>query len=347
MQPPDVRADSEPVLEAPEAQPQVERAVPRRASAIDRVRRILGIEAVALLLAWLALMAMFSFLSEFFFSVQNFFNIGRAGAVTLIVASGTTIALISGAIDLSIAAVMDLSAVIAGVLSISGVPAPLAILAGIGAGTAVGVFNGIIVTRFRINPIIATLASAGIVRGIAFLITSGQSKALTDPAFQIIGRSNLSGIPGSLVIAVVVLTITFLILRHTVFGRMVYAIGGNPVASALAGINIDRWRLLFFMASSFSAALAGIVLLSRLGTVIPTAAMGTELNTIAAVILGGTSLAGGAGSVQGTVVGVLILGTLTNGLTLMNIDAYWQAIVAGIVLILAVAADRLRTGGYR
>ena len=162
-----------------------------------------------------------------------------------------------------------------------------------------------------------------------------------------IGRSNVFGVPGSLIIATVVVIITYLVLRKTVFGRMVYAIGGNPVASALAGINIDRWRMLFFMVSSFSAALAGIVLLSRLGTVIPTAAMGTELNTIAAVILGGTSLAGGAGSVQGTVVGVLILGTLVNGMTLMNIDAYWQAIVAGIVLILAVATDRLRTGGYR
>ncbi|MGH2379622.1 MAG: ABC transporter permease [Candidatus Limnocylindria bacterium] len=292
-------------------------------------------------------MILFSVLSPFFLSVQNTFNIGRAVAVTLIVASGTTIALISGAIDLSIAAVMDLAGVITGTLSISGVPAPLAILIGLLAGTSVGVFNGIIVTRFRINPIIATLASAGIVRGIAFLITSGQSKALADPAFQLIGRSNLFGIPGSLIIATIVAVITYIVLRRTVFGRMVYAIGGNPVASALAGINIDRWRMLFFMASSFSAALAGIVLLSRLGTVIPTAAAGTELNTIAAVILGGTSLAGGAGAIQGTVVGVLILGTLQNGQTLLNIDAYWQAIVAGIVLILAVAADRLRTGGYR
>jgi ribose transport system permease protein len=227
------------------------------------------------------------------------------------------------------------------------VPAPVAALIGLTAGTSVGVFNGILVTRLRINPIIATLASAGIVRGIAYLLTSGQSKALSDPFFQLVGRTSFSGIPGSLIIAVVVVVITYFVLGRTVFGRMVYAIGGNPVASSLAGINIDRWRVLFFMASSFTAALAGIVLLSRLGSVIPTAALGTELNTIAAVILGGTSLAGGAGSIQGTVVGVLILGTLTNGMTLLNLNAYWQAIVAGIVLILAVAADRLRTGGYR
>ena len=344
---PEVQPTIEPALQAPEVQPEAD---PRRrlgGSPLDGLRRIFRLEAVALLVAWLALLAMFSVLSEFFLSVQNMFNIGRAVAVTLIVASGTTIALIAGAFDLSIAAVMDLAAVITGSLSISGVPAPLAIVAGLSAGTAVGVANGIVVTKLRINPIIATLASAGIVRGIAFLLTSGQSKAIADPAFQVIGRSNVGGVPGSLIIAVVVVAITYLVLRRTVFGRMVYAIGGNPVASALAGINVDRWRLLFFMVSSFAAALAGIVLLSRLGTVIPTAALGTELNTIAAVILGGTSLAGGAGSVQGTVVGVLILGTLVNGMTLMNIDAYWQAIVAGIVLILAVATDRLRTGGYR
>jgi ribose transport system permease protein len=344
---PEVQPTLEPTLQAPEVQPSTE---PRRrfgGSGLDNFRRVMRVEAVALLVAWLALVLLFSVLSEFFFSVQNFLNIGRAVAVTLIVASGTTIALISGAFDLSIASVMDLAAVIVGTLSIAGVPAPIAILAGLTAGTAVGLGNGLIVTRLRINPIIATLAMAGIVRGIAYLITSGQSQALSDPAFGAIGRSNFFGVPNSMVIAVVVVVITYLILRGTVFGRMVYAIGGNPVASALAGINIDRWRLLFFMASSFSAALGGIVLLSRLGTVIPTAALGTELNTIAAVILGGTSLAGGAGSIQGTVVGVLILGTLVNGMTLLNIDAYWQAIVAGVVLILAVATDRLRTGGYR
>jgi ribose transport system permease protein len=320
---------------------------PRADIAVGRARVFLGTEAVALLLAWLALVAVFSVLSPFFLSVGNAFNIGRAVAVTGIVASGTTIALISGAIDLSIAAVMDLAAVITGTLNLAGVPAPLAIGTGLAAGTAVGFANGFVVTRLRINPIIATLASAGIVRGIAYLITSGHSEALSDPAFQFLGRSFVLGIPISMIFCVIVVIATYFILQRTILGRMVYAIGGNPVASGLAGINIGRWRTLFFMASSFSAAMAGILLLSKLGTVIPNAAAGSELNTIAAVILGGTSLAGGAGTIQGTVVGVLILGTLTNGLTLLNVDPYWQQIVAGLVLILAVAADRLRTGGYR
>jgi ribose transport system permease protein len=313
----------------------------------ERGSRLLRADAVALLIAWFGLALVFTVLSPLFLSVQNLLNIGRAVAVTGIVASGTTIALVSGALDLSIASVMNLAGVVAGGLSIAGVPAPLAILAGVACGTAVGIANGFVVTRLRINPIIATLASAGIVSGISYLLTSGVESALSDPLFQSIGRSQVAGLPTSMILFAIVVGITFVILRYTHFGRMTYAIGGNPIACALAGINVNRWRMLFFTASSFSASLAGIVLLSKLGTVIPNAATGTELTTIAAVILGGTSLAGGAGSIQGTVVGVAILGTLTNGLGLLNVDAYWQAIISGVVLIVAVAADRLRTGGYR
>jgi ribose transport system permease protein len=308
---------------------------------------ILRAEAVALALAWLGIVIAFTALSPLFLSVPNFLNIGRAVAVTGIVACGTTIALISGALDLSIASVMNFAAVITGTLSISGVPAPVAIVVAIVAGTLVGVGNGLIVTRLRINPIIATLATAGIVQGATYLLTNNVAQLLDDPAFKLLGRSDVFGLPTSLLLFVAAVVVTYIVLRYTRFGRMVYAIGGNAVASGLAGINVDRWRLLFFTASSLSASIAGILLLSRIGAVIPDAASGTELGIIAAVILGGTSLSGGAGSVQGTVLGVLILGTLSNGQTLLNLNAYWQQIIAGTVLVIAVAADRLRTGGYR
>lgn len=311
------------------------------------LRKMLGNEAVALLLAWVALIILFAILSPYFLSMRNALNIGRAVAVTAIVASGTTIALVAGLIDLSIASVMNLTAVVVGTMSASGVPAPIAIVVGLACGTSVGVFNGVVVTWFRINPIIVTLASAGIVQGIAYLATSGVATTLTGKAFNVLGNERVLGIPISVILSLSVAGLTWFILRRTLFGRMVYVIGGNPVASSLAGININRWRVLFFVASSFSASLGGLLLLSKIGAVIPDAASGTELSIIAAVILGGTSLAGGAGTMQGTLVGVLILGTLTNGMTLLNIDAYWQAIAAGVALILAVAADRLRTGGYR
>ena len=310
-------------------------------------RRILGNEAVALLLAWLLLSLVFAIWSPYFLNVQNGLNIGRSVAVTLIVACGTTVALVAGLIDLSIASVMNLTAVVIGSVHGAGLPMGVAILVGIASGTFVGLVNGLVITRLRINPIIVTLATAGIVQGAAYIATSGEAKPISSSTLNYIGTSSILGVPVSIVMCAVAAIITFLVLRKTIFGRMVYMIGGNPVASSLAGINIDRWRVLFLVVSSFSASLAGVLLLAKVGSVIPDAATGTELSIIAAVILGGTSLAGGAGTMQGTVVGVLILGTLTNGMTLLNINAYWQSIAAGVVLILAVAADRLRTGGYR
>jgi ribose transport system permease protein len=311
------------------------------------VRRILRNEAVALLLAWLVLSGVFSVWSPYFLNVSNSLNIGRSVAVTLIVASGTTIALVGGLIDLSIASVMNLTAVVIGSVSSAGLPMGVAILVGIASGTSVGLVNGLVITKLRINPIIVTLATAGIVQGVAYIVTSGEAQPITSSTLNFLGTSNILGVPASIVMSVAVAVITFFVLRKTIFGRMVYMVGGNPVASSLAGINIDRWRVLFLIASSFSASLAGLLLLAKVGSVIPDAATGTELSIIAAVILGGTSINGGAGSMQGTVVGVLILGTLTDGMTLLNINAYWQSIAAGVVLILAVAADRLRTGGFR
>jgi len=310
-------------------------------------RRILGQEAVALLLAWVVLCAVFTVWSPYFLNVQNALNIGRSVAVTLVVASGTTIALVGGLIDLSIASVMNLTAVVIGTVSAAGLPMGVAIVVGIACGTSVGLVNGLVITKLRINPIIVTLATAGIVQGIAYIVTSGEATPISSSTLNFLGTSNILGVPVSIVMALAVAVITFFVLRKTIFGRTVYMVGGNPVASSLAGINIDRWRVLFLLASSFSASLAGLLLLAKVGSVIPDAATGTELSIIAAVILGGTSINGGSGTMQGTVVGVLILGTLTDGMTLLNINAYWQSIAAGVVLILAVAADRLRTGGYR
>jgi ribose transport system permease protein len=146
---------------------------------------------------------------------------------------------------------------------------------------------------------------------------------------------------------IVVMVIAYVVLRHTRIGRRTYAIGGNPIASRLAGIHVDRQRMYLFMLVSFCASLSGLVLLSKLGTMIPNASAGTELDVIASAILGGTALSGGGGTIQGTLVGVLILGTLRNGLVINNVNAYWQEVASGIALIIAVGIDRLRAGGYR
>jgi ribose transport system permease protein len=312
------------------------------------LRRLAQTEALALIVALLLLMVIFSIASPHFMTVANMLNIGRSVAIMGIAAAGVTVGLIGGVFDLSIATVADLSAVVTGLANLRfGIPPVPAMGIGLLVGLTCGAINGIIVTRFRINPIIATLGTAGVFRGIAFLLTEGQSHVISGAGFEWLGRTRLSGIPSSLIVMLLVMIVAYVILSHTRFGRNTYAIGGNPVASRLAGINVDRQRLMLFMFVSFFASFSGLVLLSKLGTMIPNASAGTELDIIAAAILGGTALSGGGGTIQGTLVGVLILGTLRNGLIVNNINAYYQQVASGIALITAVAIDRLRSGGYR
>jgi ribose transport system permease protein len=312
------------------------------------IRGLAAKEGAALLVALLLLVLIFSLTSPHFFNVQNALNIGRSVAVMGITAAGVTIGLIGGVFDLSIASVADLTIVVTSLASLNwGVPPILAMLIGLTVGALCGLVNGVLVTKLRINPIIATLGTAGIFRGIAFLLTGGQSHAVTASGFQWLGRQRILGIPSALIVMIVIMAIAYVILRHTKFGRNVYAIGGNPVASKLAGIDVDRQRLFCFMVVSLSASLSGLVLLSKLGTMIPNASAGTELEIIAAAILGGTALAGGGGAIQGTLIGVLILGTLRNGLVVNNVNVYWQQIASGVALVVAVAIDIVRSGGYR
>lgn len=314
----------------------------------DFIRPLLVKEGFALLLAWILLLLVFASTSPHFLNMRNLLNIGRAVAIMGVVSTGVTIALIGGVFDLSIASVADLSTVIASIAHLElGLPPILSIGVGLCVGLICGLINGILVTRLRINPIIGTLATAGVYRGIAFLLTGGTSHAINSDGFRWLGRAEVFGIPSAIVVMGVVMLIAHLILRYTKFGRYTYAVGGNPVASRLAGIHVDRHRLALFMVVSTAAALGGLIMLSKIGTVIPNANAGTELDMIAAAILGGTALAGGGGTIQGTLMGVLILGTLRNGLVMNNVNAYWQQIASGIALTIAVAIDMVRTGGYR
>lgn len=314
----------------------------------ERFQRIVAVDAVALVIALVLMGVVFTATSPYFLNAENLMNIGRSVAVMGICAAGVTVGLIGGVFDLSIAAVADLAIVVTSVFSLDfGVPPGLAMLIGLATGIACGAVNGLIVTKLRINPIIATLGTAGIFAGIAFLLTGGQSHAVASLGFKWLGRDMVLGVPSSLIAMLVVMAVCYVVLRHSKFGRETYAIGGNPVASRLAGIDVDRTRLYLFMFVSFFAALSGLVLLSKLGTMIPNAAEGTTLTIIAAAILGGTALTGGGGTMQGTLVGVLILGALQNGLQINNVNPYWQQIASGIALIVAVGIDYLRAGGYR
>jgi ribose transport system permease protein len=320
----------------------------KRGTLQDTIKRIMAVDAVALVVALVLLLVVFSFTSPHFFKARNFMNIGRSVAIMGITATGVTMGLIGGVFDLSIAAVSDLTIVLVSLAHLElGLPAGVCIVLGLLVGMLCGLINGVLVTRLRINPIIGTLGSAGVFRGIAFLLTGGQSHAVPTAGFRWLGRGSVLGVPSSLIFMLLVMALGFIVLRYTKFGRSIYAVGGNPVASRLAGLSVNRIRLALFIVVSTSAAFAGMVLLSKLGTMIPNAAAGTELDIIAASILGGTALAGGGGTMQGTLVGVLILGTLRNGLVINNVNPYWQEIASGIVLVVAVAIDILRSGGYR
>jgi ribose transport system permease protein len=300
-----------------------------------------------------AMIVLFSILSPHFLQLDNIMNIVRSVSISGIVAIGTTIVLISGGIDLSIAAVMALTGLAAaGVLRAEQLPIIPAIvmgfLAALAAGSFIGLINGMIVTKMRINPLITTLAMAMIVRGLAYVGTGGYTLTVPMQEFTVIGRGRLFDVvPYAAILLILTMILAYVFLKRTLAGRYVYSIGGNPVACRLAGINVDRWRVIFYVLGGLFAGFGGFLFSSLIGAAMGNAAVGAELNIIAAVILGGASLTGGEGSVTGTLLGVLILGTLTNGLIMLNVSSFWQMVAQGLVLLIAVLIDALRSGGYR
>lgn len=299
---------------------------------------------LSLLIVFVAMCIGFSILSPHFLTVDNFVNIARTMPIVGIVAIGETLVLIAGGVDLSVGSVAALSGVVTGLLwEKAGLPIGLAAAAGLLSGALVGLANGLLVTRLRINALITTLATFSIVRGLAFVLTNAQMNQLTDPRFLWLGRGQISGIPTPFVLMILLYVVFHLVLRHTPFGRDLYAIGGNPTASRLAGVPANRYLLAVFVLCGLLAALGGLVQSSQLAAGTPQLATGLEFTVIAAVVLGGTSLAGGKGTLAGTLIGVLILRTLDNGLILVNLSSYWQQVARGAVLILAVGFDVLRT----
>jgi ribose transport system permease protein len=300
------------------------------------------IEELGLFLVYLLLFFALAWLARpYFLSVRNLRNIFVAVSTIGIISVAMTMVIVSGGIDLSIGSVVALTGVIIAQFSHS-VPMPMAVAIALLAGAGVGAFNGAAVTFARINPLIATLGTLSIIRGFAFAFSGGLTQSINHAGFQFLGRGFVLGIPFSVVVMTTLFLLTAWVMGRTVFGRNVYAIGGNAQASRLAGVAVTRYRLIVYVLSGFSAALGGVFVASQLGAAAPQAALGLELSVIAAVILGGTSLAGGKGTIWGTLLGVLIMGTLNNGLTLLNVKSEYQDVARGTVLLLAVGLDQLR-----
>lgn len=277
--------------------------------------------------------------SEFFLTGNNIRNILLSVSVLGILAAPSTLLLISGNFDLSIGSAAALCGVTFGMVAESQSLA-VAILAAVGVGLAAGVGNGVLVAYFGISSLIVTLGTLSVFRGVAQLRSNGQTTRLD--TFRWLGSGEVLGMPVQIGLFIIVVVIFGLVMRYTTFGRSVFAIGSSQQAARLAGIRIRPTLFALFVLSGLLAALAGLILSSQLRAASPNTASGLELSVVAAVILGGASLNGGRGTILGTVLGVLILGTLNNGLTILSISSFWQEIARGLVLILAVGLDRVR-----
>lgn len=294
------------------------------------------------LVALLLLGAVMAVLSPVFLSPQNLLNVGIQAAVVAILAFGQTFVIVSAGIDLSVGSVAALSAIVTGyTASTQGVSPVLAILLGLATGVACGFVSGSLVAYGRLPSFIATLAMLSIARGLA-LVLSGGVPLPQPPAVAWFGRTIGGWLPIPVLIMLVLGGLASFILNRTYTGRAMYAIGGNEEAARLSGINVRRQQLIIFSLAGFFSAVAGMVLAGRLASGQPQAAAGYELDAIAAVVIGGASLAGGQGRAFGTFVGALVLAVIRNGLNLLNVSSFWQQVVIGVVIALAVLSDTLR-----
>jgi L-arabinose transport system permease protein len=311
---------------------------PQRGTGLGGVIKRVGTHNFALLIALAALVAIFGSLRpDIFFLIRNILNIGQAIAILGILATAQTIVIVSGGLDISVGAVVGMSTVCIA-LAVGWTGSPLiSILFGVAVGAAAGIVNGLIITVGRINAVIATLGTMAVFRGVAFIISNGQSISIFDPAFRFIGDGKVFGLPITILVLLAVVAIFFVLMGYTIVGRNIYAIGGNAIVARLAGLNVRRYQVGIYVLSGATAGLAGMLLAARTGSGQPiSGSEGLELEAITAAVLGGCALTGGKGTIIGGLLGVLIIGVLDNGLILTSVPTFYQMVAKGILLIAAV-----------
>lgn len=297
------------------------------------------------LLGLLLIIIIISFMSPSFLTATNIFNVLRQVSISALIAFGMTFVILTGGIDLSVGSTLALTGAISAGLLAGGMDPFLAMLIGLLLGAVLGAVNGVIIAKGKVAPFIATLATMTIYRGLTLVYTDGKPvSGLGDSVlFQMFGKGYFLGIPVPVITMLIAFLVLYFILRKTTFGRRVYAIGGNEEASRLSGINVDRITIAVYSLTGMLAALSALILTSRLNSAQPTAGQSYELDAIAAVVLGGTSLTGGRGWIFGTLVGALIIGVLNNGLNLIGVSSFFQQVVKGVVILIAVLIDRKKT----
>ncbi len=294
------------------------------------------IQRFGLVFSFMLLMLALTLLSDRFLTASNLINILRQATINGIVSVGMTLVILTGGIDLSVGSVLALAVTIGASLMKQGQPVGLAVLAALGIGTLLGVINGLMITKARIPPFIATLGMLTVARGLTLMYTQGQPITGLPATFRWIGTGVVSGIPVPIVLTALVFLLGWIFLTRTRYGAYIYLLGDNPTAARLAGIPTERITVLVYAISGFCAALAGLVLVARLDSAQPIIGQGYELNAIAAVVVGGTSFAGGEGGLGGTLLGALLIETLNNGLNLLNVSPLWEQVVKGVVIALAL-----------
>lgn len=327
--------------EAPITSPAGRRSRPSWVSA--NALRTMGVEALGLTTFYLLVIIFFAVSADHFLTYSNALAILSNVTLIGIVSIGQALAIISGGFDLSVSGTVPLGAVSFVIFSNMGLPLPLAMLLAVLMGGGVGLVNALIITRIGINPLITTLGTLSVSTGLAYTLTNGQTVTIKHFDYAVLANTTAGGVSYYVVTLVVLVVASIFLLRNTVFGRMLYAIGGNREASRLAGIRIDLITSTVYIISGSLAAFAGVIISSELLAGTPTVGSDAALSSIAAVILGGAALTGGVGGIPGTLVGVLVLGTIANGMALMAVPAFYQQIATGAVLLLAVGFGRLRT----
>lgn len=294
----------------------------------------------------LGLLLMFIFLSvssPYFLTIENILNILRQVSTNAILAFGMTFAILIGGIDLSVGSILAFSGMVTtGLIANSGLPVYAGVIIGLLAGLGLGLFNGVVIAKTGMPPFIVTLAMFSMGRGLAFLYSDGRPIRVFEPEFNIIGNGFLGPISFPVIYTVILFIILSVLLNKTKFGRYIYAVGGNREAARFLGINIGKVEIVVYGMTGLLAAISGIVLCARMYTGQPSIGQGSELEAIAAVVLGGTSFSGGVGTLGGTIIGSIVIGVINNGLNLLNVSYFIQMIVKGAVILLAVYIDTMK-----
>ena len=296
-------------------------------------------------IALIILMAVITIINSNFLTANNLLNLLLQVTSNALIAFGMTFVILTGGIDLSVGSILALSSALTAGLLGSGMPVTLAILISLILGCILGMMNGLLISYGKLAPFIVTLATMTIFRGATLVYTNGNpiTKGLSDTfLFQFLGQGYIVGIPFPVIIMFIVFIVLYVLLHKTAFGKSVYAIGGNEKAAYISGVKLNKVKIIIYSISSIMASISGLIITSRLSSAQPTAGASYEMDAIAAVVLGGTSLSGGKGRILGTLIGALIIGVLNNGLNIIGVSAFWQQVVKGVVILIAVLIDRFK-----